>query len=233
MRRHHSSNEAACSGTASVADAHVAQVGLVEQRGEPLGVAERERARDAGRRAPAGRARRSTASKTTPSHGLRSRASPDGEREPAAGPQHPVDLAHRPRRVGREHEPLAAQHDVVARVGLVDVLEVQDARARRSSGRARAPRAAAIAVISGATSEKTTSPAGPDERRGGQAEATRPARELEDPVTGGGRREREQARGDARRRVASAYAACSAHAGGDGVPHSMQQSQTSITRLLN
>ena len=102
-----------------------------------------------------------TASKTTPSHGLRSRGAPDRDRGAAAGPQHAADLARRPRGVGHEHQPLAAQHDVVGA-----------RRARRSPrGRstrvltfveARAPRRAraAIAVISGATSESTTSPPG-------------------------------------------------------------------------
>ena len=54
---------------------------------------------------------------------------PHRQRNPAAGAQNPVDLADGARRVGREHEALAAQHDVVRAVRLLDLLEVEHARA--------------------------------------------------------------------------------------------------------
>ena len=114
-----------------------------------------------------------TASKMMPSHGLRSRGPQTRERDAPARAQHAADLARGARRVGHEHQPLAAEHDV------------ERARpARRSArGRARAcsrwsarraARAAAIAVISGATSDTTTSPPAPTRCGRGQPDAAGP-----------------------------------------------------------
>ena len=79
---------------------------------------------------------------------------PDGERDPAARAQDPPISRDGARRVGHEHQPFAAEDDVVGPVRLVDLLEVELARAhvreaerlgpgraRSRSSRARRPRA--------------------------------------------------------------------------------------------
>jgi hypothetical protein len=53
---------------------------------------------------------------------------PDGDDGPSAGSEDATDLAGALLRVGNEHQPFAAVHDVVRSVGLVDGLEIEHAR---------------------------------------------------------------------------------------------------------
>ena len=65
----------------------------------------------------------------TASQGFALARSPDGDREPPAVAQHAPHFARAARRVGYEHQPFPAQHDVVGAVWFVDLLEIEDARA--------------------------------------------------------------------------------------------------------
>ncbi len=167
-------------------DAHVLQAGAGEQRRQLLGVAERERR---------GHARRRHRLADLLAHGVEHEPepgvalarAPHRDRRAAAGPQHTDDLARGGRGVGREHEALAAEHGVVGAVGLRDVLDVERERAHVGEAERARARAAAIAVISAATSDRTTSPPGCDERAprpGPRRPARRPARARARPACG-------------------------------------------------
>ena len=116
-----------------------------EQRGEPRPSSESEN----GPGSPGGGigmpSSALTASNTTPSHGFCSRGPQTATATRPPGRRTRADLARRARRVGHEHQPLAAEDDVVRLVRLVDLLEVELARAhvreaeRLGAGRARSP----------------------------------------------------------------------------------------------
>ena len=56
---------------------------------------------------------------------------PDGEHDAPARPEHAADLARGPRRIGHEHQALAAEHRVERRVRFVDLREIEVARDER------------------------------------------------------------------------------------------------------
>ena len=122
-----------------------------------------------------------TASITRPATGC-ARRPPDGDRDAAARAQH-RRIAARAGRVDREHQPLAAQHDVVGAVGLVDAVDVERARARLRQA-AVAARAAAIAVISSATSVEHDLAAGPTRSAAASPSPPGPHASSSDPVAG-------------------------------------------------
>ena len=183
MRVHHSSNEPARSGTASSSTRDVREPGAGEQAAR---AGRRRRARTGRARraaAPARRAAALTASNTSPSHGLRSRGPQTATATRPPGRSTRRDLARRARRVDGEHQPLAAEHDVVGR-----------RRARRSPrGRARAcatfveperrgARRRRSRSSPAATSESDDLAAGRDARRGREADAARRRRPARAPA---------------------------------------------------
>ena len=128
-------------GARELADDHVGQARVGEQAGQPSASSSEK-----GPGTPGGGTGvpscALTASNTTPEPGVALARAPHRERDPPARPQHPPDLAGGAGGVGHEHEPLAAEDDVVGAVGLLDALEVELARAHvaESQSARRAPR---------------------------------------------------------------------------------------------
>ena len=108
--------------------------------------------------------------------------SPDRDDHATAGPQDAAHLGGGACRVGREHQALAAQHDVEAAVGLVDGFEVEHAGGDVVEAERARPRAAAIAVISARRRRATTSPPGATRGAAARPSPPGPARELEHPL---------------------------------------------------
>ena len=126
VRAHHSSNDATRERRRQLAStATSARPGVDEQRAPAPRRRPARTARARPAAAPAGRAAALTASSTRPSQGLRARGPQHGDRHAAARPQHARISRGGAGRVGREHQALAAEHDVVGAVGLVDRLEVE------------------------------------------------------------------------------------------------------------
>ena len=178
------SNEAARSGTARspARDARSSPASRQERssaRGPRARTARAPRAA-----APAARAGADTASKTRPSHGLRSRGPQTAIA--ARPPGRSTRRISRAARAGSTANISPSRHSTTSKraVRLVDLLEVEHARADvRQPGCAAL--AAAIAVISGATSESTTSPPGADPAARPPAPARRgrtPARARDRPA---------------------------------------------------
>ena len=89
---------------------------------------------------------------------------PHRDRDASAGPQHAAHLAHRARRVEREHQSFAAQHDVVGarRAGRSARGRARSVRTLSSPSARRAPRRSTSSPPT--TSDSTTSPPGPTSR---------------------------------------------------------------------
>ena len=138
-----------------------------------------------------------TASNTTLSQGFRSRGPQTADRDPAAGAQDAPDLACGERRIRDEHQPFAAEHDVVASASgssmcsrsrtraetLARPRSAMRGRRRSPSSRRRSPRC-------------TTSPPGRDERCGVEPRAAGAARQLEHALAGRGPGQLEHPLGD-------------------------------------
>ena len=105
-------------------DDDVREAGIGEQARELAGIPEREGVRDPGRRR-----RRSELGthdvEDDAEPGVTFPGAPDREGDPSARAQHTPDLADGTGRVGHEHEPLAAEDDVVGAVRLVAALEIE------------------------------------------------------------------------------------------------------------
>jgi hypothetical protein len=114
---------------------------------------------------------------------------PHGQREAAAGAQHAPQLTGRALRLDREHQTLAAEHDVIGVVGLVDGLEVERPRLHvvQAVRAGRADRG----HLRGDIGEHDLA-RGPDELRGRDPDAARAAGQLEHALARRGRGQREQ-----------------------------------------
>lgn len=183
------------------------------------GVAERERARDAGRRD--GRAQ-------LLAHGVEHDAQPrvalarppHRHGEAPAWAQDAPDLPGRLGGVEREHQPLAAEHDVERGVGLGDALEVELAGGDvADAARGGAP-GGDRRHLRGDVGEHDLA-VGPDLLGGGHAEPSRPAGQLEDPLAGPQRCTVEHASGE-RGRARVDKVRMLAPAVGHGAPHRVQ-----------
>ena len=128
-----------------------------------------------------------TASNTRPSQGLRSRGPHTASATRPPGRRTRRISRGGGGRIGREHEALAADDDVVGAVGLVDAARDPARACSRCRGRVPRPAPPRWPSSPATTSESTTSPARRDEARGGDADAARPARELEHALPGCGR----------------------------------------------
>ena len=184
MRAHHSSNEPARSGTASSLDGDVREPGVARAARPARSASSSEN----GPGMPGGGTGAPSCALTASKHDAEPRVAlarpPDRERDAAAGPQHARDLAA-PRAPGRrEHQALAAEHDVVgARRAASIALEVEHARARRCRARARAP--APRRSPSSPARRRTARPRRRARRAGrGQPDAAGAAGELEHAVAG-------------------------------------------------
>ena len=183
VRPHHSSNEAARSGTESSLDPHVGQARVVEQA---RAARRRRRARTGpGSRAaaPAPRVCALTTSITRPSHGLRSRAAHTATATRPPGRSTRRISATARAGLEREHEALAAQHDVVGGVGLVDALEVEAADGDVAQAQLGGARGGDRGHLLGDVGEDDLA-AGPDALGRREPQPARPAGELEDAVAG-------------------------------------------------
>ena len=161
---------------------------------EAAGVVERERVRDTGRGQGLAELGADHVEDDPEPRIARSRP-PDGDHHAPTWAKDARDLAGRARRVDREHQPLAAEHDVEGAVGLVDLLEVEHADAHVLQPERRGARLRDRGHLDCDVGEHDLA-AGADEIRGREPHAARAARQLEHTLTGHRRRELEHPRSD-------------------------------------